>query len=147
MSFFQRQTVICLIEGCLYGAGFALVGLPYGFLIGFALGVLNLVPFFGSLVCLPVALPLAYFGHEGSLTRLVLVLCVWCAGQVLDGYFITPKIQGNRTGLGYAGVIFSFIFWSTLLGPLLGMLLAIPLSAFCVVLWRALKATYIKPIA
>ena len=147
VSFFQRQTVICLIEGCLYGAGFALVGLPYGFLIGFALGVLNLVPFFGSLVCLPVALPLAYFGHEGSLTRLVLVLCVWCAGQLLDGYVITPKIQGNRTGLGYAGVIFSFIFWSTLLGPLLGMLLAIPLSAFCVVLWRALKATYIKPIA
>ncbi len=147
VSFFQRQTVICLIEGCLYGAGFALVGLPYGFLIGFALGVLNLIPFFGSLVCLPIALPLAYFVHDGSLTRLVLVLCVWCAGQFLDGYFITPKIQGNSTGLGYAGVIFSFIFWSTLLGPLLGMLLAIPLSAFCVVLWRALKATYIRPIA
>lgn len=147
VSFFQRQTVICLIEGCLYGAGFALVGLPYGFLIGFALGVLNLIPFFGSLVCLPIALPMAYFVHGGSLTRLVLVLCVWGAGQVLDGYFITPKIQGNRTGLGYAGVIFSFIFWSKLLGPLLGMLLAIPLSAFCVVLWRALKSTYIKPIA
>ena len=147
VSFFQRQTVICLIEGCLYGAGFALVGLPYGFLIGFALGVLNLVPFLGSLVCLPVALPMAYFVHDGSLTRLVLVLCVWGAGQILDGYLITPRIQGNRTGLGYAGVIFSFIFWSTLLGPLLGMLLAIPLSAFCVVLWRALKATYLRPNA
>ncbi|MBQ7234332.1 MAG: AI-2E family transporter [Kiritimatiellae bacterium] len=147
VSFFQRQTVICLIEGCLYGAGFALVGLPYGFLIGFALGVLNLVPFLGSLVCLPVALPMAYFVHDGSLTRLVLVLCVWGAGQILDGYVITPRIQGNRTGLGYAGVIFSFIFWSTLLGPLLGMLLAIPLSAFCVVLWRALKATYLRPNA
>jgi len=147
VSFFQRQTVICLIEGCLYGTGFALVGLPYGFLIGFALGVLNLVPFFGSLVCLPIALPLAYFVHGGSVTRLVLVLCVWGAGQVLDGYLITPKIQGNRTGLGYAGVIFSFIFWATLLGPLLGMLLAIPLSAFCVVLWRALKATYIRPMS
>jgi predicted PurR-regulated permease PerM len=32
------------------------------------------------------------------------------------------------------------------LGPLLGMLLAIPLSAFCVVLWRALKSKYIKPV-
>ena len=139
VSFFQRQTVICLIEGGMYGLGFAIVGLPYGFLIGFTLGVLNLVPFLGSLACLPIALPLAYFGNEGSFLKFILVLCVWCAGQVLDGYFITPKIQGNRTGLGYAGVIFSFIFWSTLLGPLLGMLLAIPLSAFCVVLWRALK--------
>ena len=52
----------------------------------------------------------------------------------------------GRTGLGYAGVIFSFFLWSTLLGPLLGMLLAIPLSAFCVVLWRALKSKYIRPV-
>jgi len=146
VSFFQRQTVICLIEGCYYGLGFLLVGLPYGFLIGFALGVLNLIPLFGSVVCLPVALPLAYFIHGGSGTRLVLVLAVWAFGQFLDGYLITPKIQGNRTGLGYAGVIFSFFFWSTMLGPVLGMLLAIPLSAFCVVLWRALKSKYIRPV-
>ena len=146
VSFFQRQTVICLIEGVLYGTGFWLVGLPYGFLIGFMLGVLNLIPLFGSVICLPIALPLAYFGHDGSLSRLVMTLAVWLVGQGLDGYFITPKIQGDKTGLGYAGVIFSFFFWATVLGPLLGMLLAIPLSAFCVVLWRALKSKYIKPV-
>ena len=146
VSFFQRQTVICLLEGVMYGCGFWIVGLPYGFLIGFSLGVLNLIPLFGSLVCLPIARPLAYFTHGGSLTKLFLVLGVWVAGQIIDGYFITPKIQGDKTGLGYAGVIFSFFFWSTVLGPLLGMLLAIPLSAFCVVLWRALKTRYIRPI-
>lgn len=144
VSFFQRQTIICLIEGCLYGAGFWLVGLPYGFLIGFALGVMNLIPFFGSVMCLPLALPLAYFGNGGSGLRLALVLAVWLLGQVLDGYFITPKIQGDKTGLGYVGVIFSFFFWAIVLGPLLGMLLAIPLSAFCVVLWRAIKTKYLK---
>ena len=146
VSFFQRQVVICLIEGVLYGAGFWIVGLPYGFLIGFALGILNLIPLFGSVVCMPVALPLAYFPTGGSCLRLVLVLVVWGCGQLLDGYFITPKIQGDKTGLGYAGVIFSFFFWATVLGPLLGMLLAIPLSAFCVVLWRAVKARYIRPV-
>ena len=146
VSFFQRQTVICLIEGVMYGTGFWLVGLPYGFLVGFALGVLNLIPFFGSVVCLPVALPLAYFAQGGSLSRVLLVLAVWLCGQFLDGYFITPKIQGDKTGLGYAGVIFSFFFWATVLGPLMGMLLAIPLSAFCTVLWRAIKAKYIKPV-
>ena len=146
VSFFQRQTLICLIEGVMYGTGFALVGLQYGFLIGFALGVLNLVPFLGSIVCLPVALPLAYFVQDGSSTRLILVLVVWGLGQLADGYFITPGIQGNKTGLGYAGVIFSFFLWAIVLGPLLGMLLAIPLSAFWTVLWRALKSKYIRPI-
>jgi len=139
VSFFQRQTVICLIEGTIYGLGFTLVGLPYGFLIGFSLGVCNLIPFFGSVVFMPIAVPLAYFAAGGSLMRLVLVVAVWGAVQLLDGYLITPKIQGDKTGLGYAGVIFSFFFWSIVLGPLIGMLLAIPLSAFCVVLWRALK--------
>ena len=37
--------------------------------------------------------------------------------------------------------------YSIALPVLLGMLLAIPLSAFCVVLWRALKATYLRPNA
>lgn len=146
VSFFQRQALICLIEGILYGTGFALVGLPYGFLIGFALGVMNLIPMFGSIVCLPMALPLAYFGQDGTSTRLIMVLVVWGIGQVADGYFITPKIQGDKTGLGYAGVVFSFFFWAIVLGPVLGLLLAIPLSAFCVVLWRSLKSKYIKPV-
>ncbi len=146
VNFFQRQVVICLIEGCLYGLGFMLVDLPYGFVIGFLLGVLNLVPFLGTVTCLPLALPIAYFGDGGSVTRLVLVVAVWLTGQVLDGYLITPKIQGDKTGLGYAGVIFSFLFWGVVFQSMLGLLLAIPLSAFCVVLWRTLKETYIKGV-
>ncbi|MBR4353990.1 MAG: AI-2E family transporter [Kiritimatiellae bacterium] len=145
ISFFQRQTKICLLEGCMYGAGFWLVGLPYGFIIGFALGVLNLCPFLGTVACMPIALPLAYF-FGGSWVRMLLVLGVWAAGLILDGYVITPKIQGNKTGLGYMGVIFSFLFWGSVFHSLLGLLLAIPLSAFCVVLWRALKAKYLRPV-
>lgn len=145
ISFFQRQTKICLLEGCMYGAGFWLVGLPYGFIIGFALGVLNLCPFLGTVACMPIALTLAYF-FGGSWVRMLLVLGVWAAGLILDGYVITPKIQGNKTGLGYMGVIFSFLFWGSVFHSLLGLLLAIPLSAFCVVLWRALKAKYLRPV-
>lgn len=146
VSFFQRQVVICLVEGLMYGLGFWLIGLSHGFLLGFLLGVLNLVPLFGSAVCLPMALPLAYWGPGGSSLLLIGVLSIWLAGQVLDGYLITPKIQGEKTGLGYAGVIFSFFFWGIVFDSLLGLLLAIPLSAFCVVLWRALKERYIKPV-
>lgn len=146
VNFFQRQVVICLVEGVYYGLGFMLVGLPYGFVIGFLLGVLNLVPLFGTVLCLPIALPIAYFGDGGSLLRLFLVLGVWLVGQILDGYLITPRIQGEKTGLGYAGIIFSFFFWGIVFHSMLGLLLAIPLSAFCVVFWRALKGTYIKGI-
>ena len=146
VSFFQRQVVICLIEGGLYGIGFVLVGLPYGFVIGFALGTINLVPLLGTVICLPIALLLAFFGDGGSFLRLIGVSCVWAAGQLADGYAITPLIQGKRTGLGFAGVIFSFLFWSAVFKSLLGLLLAIPLSAFCLVLWRTVKEKYIKGV-
>ena len=146
VNFFQRQVVICLLEGILYGTGFRLVGMPYGFILGFLLGVLNLVPFLGSVLCMPLVLPISYFGDGGSLLRLIGVVSVWLGGLFLDGYFITPKIQGEKTGLGYAGVIFSFFFWGVVFHSMLGLLLAIPLSAFCVVLWRALKERYIKGV-
>ncbi len=146
VNFFQRQVVICLIEGFIYGMGFALVGMPYGFLLGFLLGVLNLVPFLGSVLCMPLILPISYFGDGGCLWRLIGVISVWLGGLLLDGYLITPKIQGEKTGLGYAGVIFSFFFWGLVFHSMLGLLLAIPLSAFCVVLWRALKERYIKGV-
>jgi len=146
VSFFQRQVLICLVEGLLYGMGFMLVGLPYGFVLGFMLGALNLVPLLGTMVILPLAIPIAFFGDGGSVLRLIGVLGVWITGQVLDGYVITPTIQGDKTGLGFAGVIFSFLFWGVVFHSILGLLLAIPLSAFCTVLWRAVKARYIKAV-
>ncbi len=154
VNFFRRQVAICLVEGVLYGLGFMVVGLVSGFMpgmlffFGFLLGVLNLVPFLGTVLCLPVVLLITYFGggDGGSLYCFIGVLSVWMAGQFLDGYLITPKIQGDKTGLGYAGVIFSFFFWGLVFQSMLGLLLAIPLSAFCVVLWRALKERYIKGV-
>ena len=144
VSFFQRQVLICMVEGILYGTGFMFVGLPYGFVLGFMLGALNLVPLLGTILILPLALPIAFFGDGGSILRLVGVTGVWITGQLLDGYLITPTIQGDKTGLGFAGVIFSFLFWGVIFHSLLGLLLAIPLSAFCTVLWRAVKVKYIK---
>jgi len=139
-GFFCRQVFICLLEGCLYGAGFRWVAhLPHGFLIGFMLGALNIVPFFGSAVGLAVALPLAVLGADGSSTRAILVLAVWGAGQILDGWVITPVIQGGKTKLSYPAIIFSFLFWGTVFNTFLGMLLAIPMSAFCKVLWDSLR--------
>jgi len=146
VSFFQRQVLICLVEGILYGFGFIFVGLPYGFVLGFMLGALNLVPLLGTILILPLALPIAFFGDGGSVLRLVGVAGVWLTGQILDGYLITPTIQGDKTGLGFAGVIFSFLFWGVIFHSMLGLLLAIPLSAFCTVLWRALKTKYIKGV-
>ncbi len=146
VAFFRGQLTIAFIQGLLFGTGFWLVGLPYGFLIGLTLGCFNLVPYLGNVIGLAVTLPMAFFGEGGSVVRLVLVFAVFCVVQVLDGYFITPRIQGKKTGLSDPVIIFSLLFWGVVFKGLLGVLLAIPLSAFIVVVWRLLKNKYIKEL-
>lgn len=146
LTFFRGQTIIALAQGVLFAIGFAIVGLPYGIVIGMALGLLNIIPYLGSIAGLGVALPLAYFGNEGSVSRVVLVLVVFSAVQAIEGYLLTPRIMGNRTGLHPALIIFAVFFWGVALGGILGMMLAIPLTAFAVVFWRLLKKKYIKEV-
>lgn len=146
VAFFRGQVTIAFIQGVLFGVGFKLAGLPYGMLLGLSLGCFNLVPYLGNIIGLAVTLPMAFFGEGGSGVRLALVLGVFCIVQFLDGYFITPRIQGKKTGLNDVTIIFSLLFWGVVFKGILGVLLAIPLSAFIVVFWRLLKNKYIKEL-
>jgi len=143
VAFFRGQLVIAGAQGILYGLGFGLVGLPYGVAIGLTLGFLNIIPYLGNLVGLAVALPLAYFQSGGGLGTLGAVLGVFCAVQAVEAYFLTPRIMGSQTGLHPMAIIFALFFWGLAFGGLLGMILAIPLTAFLVVFWRLLKAKYL----
>ncbi|MBN2858237.1 MAG: AI-2E family transporter [Candidatus Delongbacteria bacterium] len=146
VTFFRGQIIIALIQGLMFAAGFAVVGLPYGITIGMMLGFLNIVPYLGSIVGLAVAVPLAYLNPDGGLTQAFLVVGVFSVVQTIEGYLLTPKIMGNRTGLHPALIIFAMFFWGVALNGILGMILAIPLTAFAVVFWRLLKKKYIKEL-
>ncbi len=146
LTFFRGQIIIALAQGILFAIGFGLVGFPYSIVIGLMLGLLNIIPYLGSIVGLGVALPLAYFGDDGGVLRVALTLVVFGAVQTIEGYLLTPRIMGNRTGLHPALIIFAVFFWGVALGGIIGMILAIPLTAFAVVFWRLLKKKYITEI-
>ena len=146
VSFFRGQVLVALVQGILFGIGFEIVGLNYGLVVGLALGLLNIVPYLGNFAGLSLTLPLALLGEGGGPLTLVLVLAVFTAVQTLDSFFITPRIMGNRTGLSPLVIIFSLFFWNAVIGGILGMILAIPLSAFIVVFWRLLKREYFPEI-
>ncbi len=141
-SFFRGQILIGLIMGGLLGAGFTLVGLRFGFALGLFLGVLNIVPYLGTILGLAVALPLAFFQPGGGWAMLGLVLVVKVIVQAIEGWVLTPKIMGDRTGLHPVAIIVAIFFWATALGGVLGMLLAIPLTAFFVTAWRLARKKY-----
>ena len=57
------------------------------------------------------------------------VLAVVAVVQVLEGLVIQPKIMGDRVGLHPVTIIIALMVGTTLLGGLLGGILAIPLTA------------------
>ena len=133
-------------QGILYAVGFTAIGLRYGFVIGLVLGLLNVIPYLGSIIGLAIAIPLALAQPDGDLTLIGLTLVVFIVVQQIEGWYLTPKIMGNRTGLHFMAIIVAIFFWGTALGGILGMILAIPLTAFLASLWRLARQKWIAEI-
>lgn len=66
----------------------------------------------------------------------LIVIAIFFTLQQINGLVTAPKIVGDSVGLHPLTVIFSVLFWSFLLGGLLGALLAVPLTASLKVLFR-----------
>lgn len=146
VAFFRGQLVIASVQGLLFAVGFSIVGLKYGAVIGITLGFLNIVPYLGNIIGLGTALPIAFFQDGGGLGRVAAVLVVFALVQAIEGYFLTPKIMGDRTGLHPVVIIIAIFFWGTALSGISGMILAIPLTAFLVVFWRLAREKYVHEL-
>jgi predicted PurR-regulated permease PerM len=128
IAFFRGQVLVAISDGILYGAGFLIIGLRYGILIGVMAMVLTMIPFLGAIVTCATALILAVV-QFGDWQHPLLVLAVFGVVQTLEGLVISPKIMGGRVGLHPVTIIIAVMAGTTLLGGLLGGILAIPLTA------------------
>lgn len=139
-GFFQGQFVIAVIMAIMYATGFTLIGLKAGIVIGLVLGLLNIVPYLGTLIGLLIVLPLAYLQPSGGLQLLGMALVVFTFVQLVESWLLTPKIMADRSGLHPVLVVIAVFFWGTALGSITGMILAVPLTAFLVAVWMQAKA-------
>ena len=128
IAFFRGQVLVAMCDGVLYGLGFLLLGLPYALLIGVVAMVVTIVPYVGAILVAATSLLIAVV-QFGDWLHPLLVLGVFGLVQVLESLFISPRIMGNRVGLHPVTIIIAVMVGTTLLGGLLGGLLAIPLTA------------------
>jgi predicted PurR-regulated permease PerM len=128
VAFFRGQVLVALCASVLYTTGFLIVGVNYAFLLGFAAVFLTMIPFLGAIIICVTALTLAFVQY-GDWQHPALVVGVFAVVQSLEGLFISPKIMGNRVGLPPLAIIIAVMAGTTLLGGILGGILAIPLAA------------------
>lgn len=139
-AFFRGQLTIALIMGVMMAVGFTVIGLEAAIYIGLALGLLNIVPYLGFIVGVITVLPIAYLQPAGGTQLVMLVLAVIAVTQLVESVLLTPKIMADRSGLHPALVVISILFWGTALGGVVGMILAVPLTAFLLTLGKHVKS-------
>lgn len=139
-GFLRGQFLVMLILGAMYGVGLWLVGLDLGLLIGIIAGLLTFVPYVGpaSGVILGCVAALVQFGTWQHVAG---VLVVFGLGQLIESYWLTPKMVGDRIGLHPVAVIFAVMAGGALFG-FLGMLIALPCAAIANVLLRFAEERY-----
>ncbi len=128
ITFFRGQVLVAMCDGVLYTIGFLIIGLPYAVLIGVMATFLTIIPFLGAITTCVVALVIALV-QFGDWQHPLGVLAVFAVVQTLEGFVIQPKIIGDRVGLHPLAIIIAVMAGTTLLGGILGGILAIPLTA------------------
>jgi predicted PurR-regulated permease PerM len=130
-GFLRGQLSVMMSLGAIYATGLTLVGIQFGFLIGFVAGLVSFVPYLGAFIGVSAAL-IAAMVQYGDSTHLLLVLLVFGIGQMSESFLLTPWLVGDRIGLHPVAVIFSILAGGQLFG-FLGVLLALPTAAVAMV--------------
>jgi predicted PurR-regulated permease PerM len=138
IAFFRGQVLVAICSGVLYTIGFLAIGLDYAFLLGFLCLLLTMIPFLGPLISFILSLILTALQFADWFHPLMIVV-VFTVVVSLENFFYSPRIMGNRVGLHPLVIIVAVLIGITLLGGLLGGILAIPLAAALrVILFRYL---------
>ncbi|NQT52187.1 AI-2E family transporter, partial [bacterium] len=103
-AFFRGQLLVALALGAIYTVGLLLCGVSFGLLIGVVAGLANIVPYLGIAVGLMPALLLSLIPYVGLLKPLG-VLVSFSVAQMIEGFYLTPKIVGDNVGLSPVVVI------------------------------------------
>lgn len=133
-GFVRGQALVCIALGIYYALALSMSGLDFGTAIGLTTGMLAFIPYVGTTFgwvasLLLSAVQFGDWGHSG------MIIAIFAAGQIIEGYFLTPKLVGDRVGLHPVWIIFGIFAGASLLG-FLGVLIAVPVSAVIGVLLR-----------
>jgi predicted PurR-regulated permease PerM len=145
-GFVRGQSAVCLILAIFYAATLWVIGLKHGVLIGASAGLLNFIPYLGSLSGLLISTCVAIAQFWPDWTSILLVPAIFLIGQSLSDYVLSPYLIGRSVHLNPVWLLFALFAFGYLFG-FVGLLIAVPLAAAIGVLMRyALREYYKSPL-
>lgn len=124
-TFLSSQLLDALIVGILTTIAMLILKVRYAPLLGFLIGLFNLIPYVGAIVAVAIAILITLitggFGKALAMAIVVIIL------QQIDANIINPKIIGSSLKTSPLLVLFSITLGGAYFG-MLGMFLGVPVA-------------------
>jgi predicted PurR-regulated permease PerM len=133
-KFIRGQSLVCLILSIFYSFMLFCLGIEFGILLGLFAGMISFIPYIGVVLGGGLTITLGFLQFGFSLELFYLSL-IFLFGQLLESYYLTPKLVGDAIGLNPIWILFSLITGAHLAG-FVGVLVSLPVAAILGVIIR-----------
>jgi predicted PurR-regulated permease PerM len=139
-QYLRGMIIVISIMSVFYSVGLSIVGVKGAVALGVFTALMIVIPYIGIALGLSLSV-ISVILQFGLGPQLLGVLGVYGLGQILEGFFLTPRLVGERIGLHPVAVLFALLFFGNLFG-FFGVLLALPISAVALVMVQYLWSVY-----
>lgn len=122
-KYISSQIIDSVIVGFMLSIAMLIMDVKYAVLLGFMIGLFNIIPYFGAIIAVTIALIITVL--TGGFTQALWVGIVIIILQQIDANIINPRIVGNSLTLSPLLVIFAVTVGGAYFG-VLGMFLSVP---------------------
>ena len=126
LKFISSQVLDGIIVGIIVSIVLAIMKVKYAVLLGFLIGLFNIIPFFGAIAGVAIAGIITIF--TGGFSKAIWMLIIVIILQQIDANIINPKIVGKALKISPILVIFAVTLFGAYFG-VIGMFLAVPITA------------------
>ena len=124
-TFISSQLLDAVIVGILTTVAMLIIKVKYAPLIGFTIGLFNMIPYIGAIVAVGIGILITFI--TGGLGKAIAMAIVVIILQQIDANIINPKIIGVSLGISPLLVIFAVTVGGAYFG-ILGMFLGVPIA-------------------
>ena len=125
-NFISGQLIDAVLIGIISVIIMSIMKVKYAVLLGFIIGLFNLIPFFGAIVAVGISIFITIC--TGGVNKAIWLAVVIIFAQQIDANIINPRILSDKLHISPILVIISVAVMGAYFG-VLGMFLAVPIAA------------------
>ncbi|MCQ4921486.1 AI-2E family transporter [Tissierella carlieri] len=140
-KFVRGKIIMAAYVGIATSIVLLIMGIDFAIVIGFITGIADIIPYIGPFLGF---LPAVFFAYLISPLKAIWVAVFFVFIQWAENNILAPKVIGETTGIHPLIILISIIIGGGIFG-VLGMILAVPVVAIFIILFRFISKKFRKP--